>query len=199
MNFWRKTVSPVVPPAPPTPTALPVQRANSSRLWVHLLLFFCTIASTATAGAMQQGVDPLTSLAALVHLVEGLPSCRDSALYSHGPRIRPLLCCAPLGSQGLAALLSPPALCFLPRHVGRSHQNSLPHPQQARAPRHWCRGSFSGLCRRPSSLLRWAFPLDRGFSRLLSRFPHRIGGTLALFPASPRSSCPPLGLTKWSS
>ncbi|MDE2811870.1 MAG: site-2 protease family protein, partial [Gemmatimonadota bacterium] len=73
MNFWRKTVSPVVPPPPPTPTSLPVQHANSSRLWVHMLLFLCTIASTAIAGAMQQGVDPLTSIAALVHLVEGLP------------------------------------------------------------------------------------------------------------------------------
>lgn len=65
MNFWRKTASPVVTPTPTRPP--------TPRLWVHLLLFFCTIASTTTAGAMQQGVDPLSSIAALVHLVEGIP------------------------------------------------------------------------------------------------------------------------------
>ncbi len=78
MNLWR-TTSP--PPAPRVPAAAayrptwstPVSVAEPTRAWVHVLLFGLTLVSTTAAGAMQQGVDPLVSLRALVHLIEGLP------------------------------------------------------------------------------------------------------------------------------
>jgi membrane-associated protease RseP (regulator of RpoE activity) len=80
VNFWRKTVPLLPPPAtelaplgqsiwPPTAPA----KSSISRPWVHLLLFALTMFSMTAAGAMQQGVDPLSSIQALVHLVEGLP------------------------------------------------------------------------------------------------------------------------------
>ena len=80
MNFWRKTVPLLPPPATElaplgqsiwTPTA--PAKSSISRPWVHLLLFALTMFSMTAAGAMQQGVDPLSSIQALVHLVEGLP------------------------------------------------------------------------------------------------------------------------------
>jgi len=80
MNLWRKTIPerPVAeyfpygdprlfPPLSQRPAA-PVQRP-----WLHSLLFFLTLVSMAAAGAMQQGVNPLTGPEALVHLVEGIP------------------------------------------------------------------------------------------------------------------------------
>lgn len=51
----------------------PAAAARASRPWRHALLFCLTLFSVAAAGAMQQGVNPLQSPAALVHLVEGLP------------------------------------------------------------------------------------------------------------------------------
>jgi len=84
MNLWRKT-----PPDPPAEEAYappvyqevryyasrpwPLRRPPTSRPWVHVLLFFLTLVSMAAAGAIQQGVDPLASFNALVHLVEGIP------------------------------------------------------------------------------------------------------------------------------
>lgn len=80
MNFWRKTAPPPPPPqvelAPlPRPVWIPpqIQRPTPTRPWLHLLLFALTMFSMTAAGAMQQGVDPLSSLTALVHLVEGIP------------------------------------------------------------------------------------------------------------------------------
>jgi membrane-associated protease RseP (regulator of RpoE activity) len=41
--------------------------------WKHLLLFVLTLLSMTTAGAMQQGVNPFSGVASIVHLVEGIP------------------------------------------------------------------------------------------------------------------------------
>ncbi len=46
---------------------------TSHRPSTHVLLFLLTLFSMMVAGAMQQGVDPLTELDQLVHLVEGWP------------------------------------------------------------------------------------------------------------------------------
>ena len=84
MNFWRKTVpppmsiirttlAPSTPLPPPTLPPTPAQPPTPQRLWLHLLLFTLTTFSMTAAGAMQQGVDPLSSTKALVHLVEGIP------------------------------------------------------------------------------------------------------------------------------
>lgn len=94
MRLWRKTIEPARPLPdvsheggvwPPSRrwAALPGRaaghasaspaRTRASRPWRHLLLFCLTLFSVAAAGAMQQGVNPLQSLSALVHLVEGLP------------------------------------------------------------------------------------------------------------------------------
>ena len=84
MNFWRNTVPPPMPvirtalaPSAPLPqpawAAAPAQPPVPRRLWLHLLLFALTTLSMTAAGAMQQGVDPLSSIKALVHLVEGIP------------------------------------------------------------------------------------------------------------------------------
>ena len=78
MNVWRKTVvrpalapsAPMLRPAgAPTLTHAPAPR----RVWLHLLLFALTTFSMTAAGAMQQGVEPMSSIKALVHLVEGIP------------------------------------------------------------------------------------------------------------------------------
>ena len=84
MNFWRNTVPPPMPvirtalaPSAPLPqpawASTPAQPPVPRRLWLHLLLFALTTLSMTAAGAMQQGVDPLSSIKALVHLVEGIP------------------------------------------------------------------------------------------------------------------------------
>jgi len=79
VNFWRKTVPPppiveLVAPLPrSTRTPPTIEKPIASRPWLHLLLFALTMFSMTAAGAMQQGVDPLISISALVHLVEGLP------------------------------------------------------------------------------------------------------------------------------
>ncbi|MEW6749933.1 MAG: site-2 protease family protein [Candidatus Latescibacterota bacterium] len=88
MNLWRRSLSEVPPAGAPDPQAVrpplplrPLQwqprpvRPRPADLppWVHALLFALTLISMAAAGAMQQGVDPLASPRALVHLVEGIP------------------------------------------------------------------------------------------------------------------------------
>ncbi|MEE3258282.1 MAG: site-2 protease family protein, partial [Candidatus Latescibacterota bacterium] len=79
MNLWRKTAPPQPPRTESAPLSRPVwtppsiQQPTPTRPWLHLLLFALTMFSMTAAGAMQQGVDPLSSLAALVHLVEGIP------------------------------------------------------------------------------------------------------------------------------
>ncbi len=52
-------------PPPPAPRPTPA--------WIHALLFVLTLLSMAIAGAMQQGVEPLASLASLRNLLAGLP------------------------------------------------------------------------------------------------------------------------------
>ena len=148
----------------------------------------------------QQGVDPLTSIAALVHLVEGIPFAATLLFILTVHEFGHYFAARRWGVRASLPYFLPLPLCFLSRHFGRGHQNSLPHSQQARPPRHWCRWPPSGLCQSPS---RPAFAglsrSRRGLSRLLSLFPNRIGGTLALFWHRPLSSYPPLGRTKWSS
>ncbi len=78
MNLWRKTPTPLPPPPlaiwEPLPPEFFQQPAPSrDRPWLHLLLFALTLLSMPAAGAMQQGVDPLTNLQSLVHLGEGIP------------------------------------------------------------------------------------------------------------------------------
>jgi membrane-associated protease RseP (regulator of RpoE activity) len=86
MNLWRRTAPEyqaeppcVVPAGRPEIDCSFVPRAREtspppvSRPWLHALLFILTLISMATAGAMQQGVNPLARFGALVHLVEGIP------------------------------------------------------------------------------------------------------------------------------
>ena len=80
MNVWRKELPSASPPPslrPPIPP-LPVTHRRSHETaetpaWKHLVLFVLTLFSMATAGAMQQGVNPLGSMSSIVHLVEGIP------------------------------------------------------------------------------------------------------------------------------
>ena len=91
MRWWRR--EPATPPRPesgadwPGPVRFsPGQGAGGvwpevrrppaptpHRPSTHVLLFLLTLFSMMVAGAMQQGVDPLTELGQLVHLVEGWP------------------------------------------------------------------------------------------------------------------------------
>ena len=69
MSSWRPTERRVEATAAwqePVP-------APAHPLWVHVLLFCLTLFTMTATGAMQQGVDPLSSKAGLVHLVEGIP------------------------------------------------------------------------------------------------------------------------------
>lgn len=86
MDLWRRAPRPPVRQEPPwygLPQSLPVEvdwqrppappTEPAARAWLHLLLFVLTLLSMAVAGALQQGVNPLASRRALVHLVEGIP------------------------------------------------------------------------------------------------------------------------------
>lgn len=76
MKLWRKEAPPpVYAPVPAAaweaPEELPA--APPHKPWVHFLLFLLTLFTMMASGAMRQGVDPLSSLPSLVHLVEGIP------------------------------------------------------------------------------------------------------------------------------
>ncbi len=81
MNVWRKEL----PSESPTPVLrAPIRpllaghrhgshETAETPAWKHLVLFVLTLLSMATAGAMQQGVNPLSSISSIVHLVDGIP------------------------------------------------------------------------------------------------------------------------------
>ena len=95
MDLWRKQVPPSEPrrPGPVAVTAagdgsgfetggpaFPGQEQTSThevarpqRTWLHIFLFLLTLLSMTAAGALQRGVNPLSGLDQLVHLVEGIP------------------------------------------------------------------------------------------------------------------------------
>ena len=62
-----------VPAAPVDAGSIPADPARPPRRWLHLALFALTLLSMTLAGALQRGVNPLSGLDQLVHLVEGIP------------------------------------------------------------------------------------------------------------------------------
>ncbi|MEE3232555.1 MAG: site-2 protease family protein [Candidatus Latescibacterota bacterium] len=51
----------------------PKKRKQKNNIFLHFILFILTLFSMIFAGAMQQGVAPITSIRSLQHLVEGIP------------------------------------------------------------------------------------------------------------------------------
>ena len=130
---------------------------------------------------MQQGVDPLTSIAALVHLVEGIPFAATLLFILTVHEFGHYFAARRWGVKAsLPYFLPLPYVSFLGT-LGAVIKIRSPIPNKRALPRHWCRRASSGLCRRPCGLLCRALALGCGFRRVLSLFPHRTGSTLALF------------------
>ena len=78
MNPWRKDRPAIFGSVPAEIASAVRSRGKSpasgrSRPWKHVVLFVLTLFSMVAAGAMQQGANVFAGMAALPHLVEGIP------------------------------------------------------------------------------------------------------------------------------